>query len=46
MVGGRLTPVVIGAELPPNTKAGVYQLSLTEHTASGQSLGGFSLQIR
>lgn len=45
MVGGRLTPVVIGAELPADAKAGVYQLALTEHSASGQALGGFSLQI-
>lgn len=45
MVGDRLTPVVIGAELPPHRKAGVYTVSLTEHTASGKPLGGFSLQI-
>lgn len=45
MVNGWLTPVAIGANLPKDTKKGVYDLHLTEHNQSGKRLGGFSLQL-
>jgi hypothetical protein len=45
MVGGRLTPVVLGASLPVDAAAGSYDVVLAEHDPEGKILGGFSLRL-
>ena len=45
MVGGPLTPVVVGAILPAGTPKGSYEVVLTEHGPAGQALGAFSLEV-
>jgi hypothetical protein len=45
MVGGALTPVVVGAQIPKGSMAGSHEIPLTEQDISGRTLGAFSLEI-
>lgn len=45
MVGGRLTPVVLGATLPDETAPGSYEVVLTEQDPGGIVLGAFALRL-
>ena len=45
MVGGALTPVVVGAQIPKGSLVGSFEVPLVEHGMSDQVLGAFSLEI-
>ncbi|MEM9546092.1 MAG: hypothetical protein AAGA77_08965, partial [Bacteroidota bacterium] len=45
MNNGRLTPIVIGAQLKDKPRKDGYELVLIEEDASGKPLGGFALNI-
>ncbi|MHC4276894.1 MAG: S8 family serine peptidase [Planctomycetota bacterium] len=45
MVGGALTPVVVGAQIPKGSLVGSLEVPLVEHDMSDRILGAFSLEI-
>jgi hypothetical protein len=45
MVGGALTPVVVGAQIPKGSLVGSFEVPLVEHDMSDRILGAFSLEI-
>lgn len=45
MVGGRLTPVVLGVSVPHGTAKGTYEVPLIEQDATGRSLGAFAMEV-
>ncbi|MCH8899287.1 MAG: hypothetical protein IH942_02195 [Acidobacteria bacterium] len=45
MVGGALTPVVVGAQIPKGSLVGSFEIPLVEHDLSDRILGAFSLEI-
>jgi hypothetical protein len=44
MVGGRLTPVVVGAYIPKGTAKGAYEVALIEQEIGGRNLGAFAME--
>ncbi|WP_305068974.1 S8 family serine peptidase [Marilutibacter chinensis] len=46
MVGGSLTPVVLGAQLPKGSLSSPRELPLIEYDTGGRVLGAFSLELR
>lgn len=45
MVGGALTPVAVGAQLPKGSLKDSVEIPLIEHDLNGRTLGAFSLEI-
>jgi hypothetical protein len=45
MVGGALTPVVVGAQSPKGSLVGSFEVPLVEYDMNDRILGAFSLEI-
>ena len=45
VVGGQLTPIVLGANLLKGTPKGIYEVPLMEQATTGEMLGAFALAI-